>query len=146
MLEDRQLIGIVGDSVDQLVSHPGLDIAAKDPGRPDDGCLELVTAEARREVLTAIDRLGQFEEAHAVAEKVGAHRQANVDPRVGCSAGRQEQVDEPVGLIRRRLGPGPVAEDLLELVDEDKEVEGAVSCLPGAGVLYEVQEAQLSTP
>ena len=72
-----------------------------------------------QEVLGPVDRLSEALEAGAVPEKLRAHGEDGVQPgrRLACEA--SQELDEARGLGMTTLG---VAEQLLELVDQDADV------------------------
>ncbi len=70
MLQQRQLVRIGTDLVQQPVHQGRLDLAAEHPGRPRNSRLDLAPCEPGREVLAVVDCLGQPEEQGALTEEV----------------------------------------------------------------------------
>ena len=79
MLQDGKLVGIVADVVQQPGEQHRADLASADSHRPGDGALALLARHARHKIFAAIDRLRQALELRAVAKKIRAHGQHDVD-------------------------------------------------------------------
>jgi hypothetical protein len=126
VLEQRELVGVVAHVVDEAGEQGGGDVGAAHPRRALDGGAAFVAAHARHEVLAAVDGFGQAGKAGAVAEKIGAHGEDDVDRDV-LGAGFEQQVDEGGGgvAVFGLVGEIAVAEELFELVDDEQQA-GAV--------------------
>ena len=120
VLQDRQLVLLPSDVLDQALDQRLLDVAVLDLGRLDDRLTQLVLGHARQQVMRLVQCLGQTLEARAVTEVLGAHRGDDVDPGRLAVGYREQDFDQacPLGV----LVIGPVAEDLLELIDQQQKV------------------------
>ena len=123
VLQDGQLVGVLADAVDQFGHQFGLDVTAEHARRPGDGAFHLNAGQPRREVLGPIDGFRQLLKAHAVAEKVGAHRQRHIHARAGIVPCGQQQIHEGLGLVGLRTAGLGIGEDLFELVDQHQQIE-----------------------
>ncbi len=86
VLQDRQLVRVVADVVDQPRQQDRRDLRAAHPDRTLDGGAALVAGHPRHQVLRRVDGLGQAGKLRAVAEKVRAHRQDDEDRQVRLRA------------------------------------------------------------
>ena len=139
MLQDRELVGVVADVVDQTRQQHRVDARAGHAHRSGDGHAALVSRHARHEGLTAAHGLRQPVIGTALAQKVRAHGQHHVDWQLTLPPGLQQQADQR----RRVVGRGgaaqaPVAEQLFELVDHDQQVH--TRCQPR--LAHRVDQAQ----
>jgi len=127
MLQDRQLIEPDGDLprdlIDEFVRHVGCDRAAEHPRWANDGLAQLITCQAGRQILRAVDGFRQIEEPHAVAQEIRAHRDGDEDLRRRFRPRPQKQTDECLCFVRLRGARFWIAEQLLELIDEHEQVE-----------------------
>src|SRR5690606_34640399 len=90
--------------------------------RPFDREANLGAVHLRDEVLAIIDGLGKSGELRAFPEKIGAHRQQDVDGSLLLLGGVEEKADEPVAFLLECVGSLSIPEDLLELINDDEEV------------------------
>ena len=65
MLENRQQIGRIVDTVDQFFDQQKVHVTAEQPRRPPDRFAQLIPGHSRGEILAAVNRFGQFEETDA---------------------------------------------------------------------------------
>ncbi len=122
VLQDRQLVGVVAEVVEEALHQAPADRSARHPHRSLDGALALVPAQAGDEVLALVDRFRQIRELGTVAQEIRAHRDHHVD-RDLLLPGRFQQELHEVGSLFLALPAGLVeAEDLLELIDHHEEV------------------------
>ena len=121
VLEDRELVRFIDHVVHQRRHDLGFDLALEHSGGLGDGAAKIVGLESGGQVLGAVDRFRQFQKARALVQRIGAHRECNVNTpsRIGSFQPRlKNRVDEGfclVFLVDARLG---VAKDLLELIDQ----------------------------
>ena len=124
VLQDRQLVHVVADVVEQALHQARRDAPAADADGAGDRRLQLVAGQARDQVLAIADRLGQSAKPVAVAEEVRAHGDDDVHRHFGLLRRLEQQLDEG-----RRFIPGVAlfgeigkAEKLFELIDEDQQI------------------------
>ncbi len=140
MLQDRQLIRIARNLVDELSDERTVDVATEDTRGADDRLVEVGPSEPRREVLRPADRLRELEVAHTMPKEVRAHRERHIQALVRGCPRREQQIHERLRLLGVILSSLCVSEDLLELIHEHEQVE-RFSCSPSrAGVLHEIDE------
>jgi len=108
VLQDRQLVRVVADVVDQPCQQHRRDLRAPHPDRSLDGGATLVAGHPRHQILPGVYRLGQAGKLSAVAEKIRAHRHDDED-RVGfLLLDLQYQVHESSGFLAAVLvAPAP---------------------------------------
>ena len=122
VLQDRQLILVAADAVEQFLDKAIGNLTATNPHRPFDGGPDLVAGQAGNQVFPLVDRGGQATELRTVAQVITSHRQHDVD-RLGGLLGRfQQQVDETRRHGRRTFVHPPEPENLLELIDNDQDI------------------------
>ena len=124
MLEDRELILVVADIVQQPQDEPRRDRAAADGNGPGDGHAQRIAAHARHQVLPAVHRFGQSGILRALADEVGAHGQHDVDGKVLRCGGFEQKLDEGDCLVARVFDAAvaPEPEQLFELIHDDEQV------------------------
>jgi hypothetical protein len=124
VLEDRELVRIVADVIEQAEDEAGADRRAAHRHRPGDGDAALLAAHAWDQELPVVHRLGEAGELGAVADEVGAHGEDDVDRRLLLVRRFEEQAHEGRRLLVRVLDPRVAleAEELLELVDQQQHV------------------------
>ena len=125
VLQDRQLVGVVADVVEQALHEARRDAPAAHADRTGDRRLH--SSRVRRGVRYWLSLIASGSPANlcAVPEEVGAHGEHDVHRHVGLLRGREQQLHEGLGLVvgpASALGEVREAEDLLELVDEDQHV------------------------
>lgn len=140
VLHQRQLVGVGAHVVDDPRNKARLDLAFEHLRWPFDRCGDLLTGEARAQILRVSDRLGQSLELGATAEEVRAHRQHDIDRYAALVCACQEQRDKGLGLLA--AGEALVAEQLLELVDQDQQV-AAIGQRPFAQLFDQRQRPSL---
>ena len=79
MLQDRELIGVVADVVEELLDEPAADRPSSDSRRSLDRGAALFAAQARDEEFSVVDDLCQPGELRTVAEEVRAHGDHQID-------------------------------------------------------------------
>ena len=94
VLQDRQLVHVVADVVEQALHQARRDAPTAHADGAGDHRLQLVAGQARDQVLAVADRLGQVAEARAVAEEVRAHGDDDVHRHVGLLRRFEQQLDE----------------------------------------------------
>src|SRR5262249_11749519 len=114
----------------KAVDESRIDTAVENPRGALDRLAALVESQSGREELAIVEHLGKAVELGTIAEVVGPHGQDDVDGKVLGPGGRKEKRDEVDRLVAielavlRLAGPphAAVAEDLLELVDQEQEL------------------------
>jgi hypothetical protein len=104
MLQDRELVRVVADVVEEPRDQNRRDRSFAHPDWPQDGGADFVAGQARDEVLAVIDRLGQAEKLRAVPDEVRAHRKQDVDRHFALRARFEQQLDEGDGVLPRAIG------------------------------------------
>ena len=125
VLHQGELVGAGAHVVEDAGDERGLDLAVEHPGRALDRLPSLGARELRGQELAVVERLGEPIEERAVAEVVGPHRQDDVNGPVRFARAGQQQGNEVIGLVALAFPLAPVAEELLELVDEQEELASA---------------------
>ena len=121
-----------GEVVEQPVDQRRLDLEAANGGRPGDRVAHLLAAHARREIEALVDRLGEAVDQRRRAEIFGAHGDRDVDARFAERRARAFKQQRDEGLRLLPLGIVAVAEQLLELVDEEEQVGAFAADCPRA--------------
>ena len=124
VLQERQLVLIIADLVQQPHDEAGCNPPTGHGDRPRDRGTKLVPGHPRDQVLALVDGFGQPGIVHAVPDEIGPHRQHDVDRNLGLPGGFEEQLDERDGFLPGVLDVATPAkpEQLLELIDEDEHV------------------------
>src|SRR5690348_5865302 len=79
VLQDRQLIRIVADVVQETIHERLADLSARDADWTSHREASLVARHSRNQILSIVDRFRQSLKLSTVAEKVGTHREHDVD-------------------------------------------------------------------
>jgi hypothetical protein len=122
VLHQGELVRVGAHIVQDARDERRLDLAVEHLGRTLDRLPPLGTGELRGQELAVVECFGKSVEERAVAEVVGPHRQDDVDGLAGFAPAGQQQGDERTGLVALAFPLAPVAEEFLELVDEQKEL------------------------
>jgi hypothetical protein len=119
VLQHRKLIRIVAEVVEEPGHQCRLDLGSCDARRSDNRAPQLIPAHPGHEIQTVVDRFRQTGKLSALAQEVGAHREHDVEPKIGVRCRGHEQLHKRRGLIDVLLLE---AEELLELIDHDEHV------------------------
>ncbi|MDQ3584097.1 MAG: hypothetical protein M3495_21995 [Pseudomonadota bacterium] len=140
MLQQRQLVRVSAEIVDQPVDQLRVHPPAEHPRRPGDGQLQFLAGQPGGEVLAVAHRLGQTLEHGALAEVVRPHGDDDIDRRLALAGAGEQEGDEGIGLLDG--DPLAIAEDLLELVRHDQQ-GGALQRL---GPLDDLDQSEGTAP
>ena len=132
MLQNGQVIGVLGGVVQQPLHERRMDGRILLLQRPFDGFLLLQARHAWDQVVAIVQRFRQPAKLGALSEEVGSHGQQDVHGDLALVHRVQQEVDEE----RRRVaavlcdGAGAEAEEFLELVHHQQEALAGLKRLP----------------
>ena len=90
VLQDRELVGVVADVVEQPLHQRRRDLHAHHAQRPPDRLLDLVPAHPRDDIEAVVQPLGKIAKLRAVSQEVGPQGEDDVNRKVALR-GRFEQ-------------------------------------------------------
>jgi hypothetical protein len=93
VLQNGQLILVIANLVQQPLYQPRLDFGFGHANRPHNRLLELVAAHAGDQVKALIDALRQIAKARALSQKIGPHRNHDVDGNITLRRRFQQKFD-----------------------------------------------------